>query len=374
MMGVRPFTLQAKAGEARAGTLETGHGAVETPTFMPVGTRASVKCVSSEDLKELGAQIILGNTYHLYLRPGEELIERIAGGLHRFMSWPHPILTDSGGYQIYSLANTCKLSEKGALFQSHLDGSSHLITPEKSMEIQKKLGSDIVMAFDECPSLPNSKEALRESMNLTIKWALRCRKVPLREYQLLFGIVQGGLHLDLRVECLQRLEELNFAGLAIGGLSVGEKNEEMVEFCRDFIPLMPAHKPRYLMGVGSPLDILTAIKNGVDMFDCVLPTRNARNGQVFTRHGPFNIKKERFKEDLRPLDPHCQCRVCKNYSRAYLNHLHRTGEYLAGQLITYHNLFFYLHLTRKARQAILQGAFDEFYSSVYKSYSSCEWR
>ena len=367
------FKLEAQDGEARAGIIKTEHGVIETPIFMPVGTRASVKTMSSQDLEEIGAQIILGNTYHLYLRPGHELIERVGDSLHGFMNWKRPILTDSGGFQVFSLSDLNKVTEEGVLFQSHIDGSKHMIGPEKSMEIQKALGPDIVMAFDECPALPATKDELRTSMELTLRWAKRCHQYKLRDYQNLFCIIQGGLHKDLRTECMERLEEMGFPGLALGGLSVGEKNEEMVEFCRDFCPTMPMDKPRYLMGVGKPLDVLTGIKNGLDMFDCVLPTRNARNGQVLTSKGPLNIKKERFKEDKLPLDPSCSCRTCKNYSRSYVRHLFTVGEYLAGQLITFHNLHFYLQMVKDARKAIIAGKFDEYYQEFYKSYTSDEF-
>ncbi len=369
------FQLERQTGEARAGRLSTAHGVIETPVFMPVGTRATVKCMSSQDLQDLDAQIILGNAYHLYLQPGVELIERVAQGLHRFMSWERPILTDSGGFQIFSLNQFNRRTEEGVLFQDHLSGDRHLITPEKSMHIQKALGSDIVMAFDECPSLPAPKETLRESMHLTVRWAKRCLDVPLKEHQHLFAIVQGGLEWDLRRECLESLLSLkgHFAGFALGGLSVGEKSEEMREFCQKFVPIMPKAMPRYLMGVGTPLDILNAIKSGIDMFDCVLPTRNARNGQFFTRRGTLSIKKQRFREDPLPPDPDCHCRTCQTYSRAYIAHLYRSGEYLAGQLITYHNLHFYLRLLKEARRNILEGTFDDFYSNTYKVYTSQEW-
>lgn len=367
------FKFEAKSGQARAGVVHTAHGDIPTPIFMPVGTRASVKCLWQEDLIECDAKIILGNTYHLYLRPGHELIER-RGGLHGFMNWKRPILTDSGGFQVFSLSDINKLTEEGVVFKSHLDGSSHLITPEKSMEIQRALGSDIVMAFDECPALPATKDRLRESMELTLRWARRCKETPLKEHQHLFGIVQGGLHIDLRAECLERLQEIDFPGYALGGLSVGEKNEEMVNFLNDFAPVMPEHKPRYLMGVGKPLDILNAIRAGIDMFDCVLPTRNARNGQFLTTHGPLNIKSERFKEDELPPDPECSCRVCANYSRSYIRHLYSTGEYLAGQMISFHNIHFYLKMTRDAREAIQQDQFDEYYAKFYNNYTSNHWK
>lgn len=366
------FKLEATSGKARAGVIETAHGQIPTPIFMPVGTRASVKTMLQADLEEVGAKIILGNTYHLLLRPGHELIDRL-GGLHGFMNWPHPILTDSGGYQVFSLSSMNKLSEEGVEFQSHLDGTRYMISPEKSMEIQRGLGSDIVMAFDECPALPATRESLKKSMDLTLRWAKRCQSVELKSHQNLFGIIQGGLELDLRKECLERLEEMDFPGLAIGGLSVGEKNEQMRELLESFVYQMPSQKPRYLMGVGKPLDVLHGIKEGLDMFDCVLPTRNARNGQFLTKRGPLNIKRERFKEDTLPPDPDCSCKVCQRYSRAYIRHLFTVGEYSAGQMITFHNLHFYLEMTSGAREAILKDRFDEYYELFYNRYHSNEW-
>jgi len=362
------FNLEHEDKKARTGTITTAHGKIQTPIFMPVGTRASVKGLTQDDLTSLGAQIILGNTYHLYLRPGHELIESTSGDLHNFMSWDKPILTDSGGFQVFSLSALNKRSEKGVEFQSHIDGSRHMISPEKSMEIQKALGSDIVMVFDECPALPATRDSLRESMELTLRWAKRCKEYPLRESQNLFGIIQGGLELDLRKECLERLNELDFPGLAIGGLSVGEKNEQMVQLLRDFAHLMPKHKPRYLMGVGKPMDILNAIKEGIDMFDCVLPTRNARNGQVLTHAGQLNIKNEKFKADTSPLDAECSCMVCQKYSRHYIRHLINVGEYLGGQLLSYHNLAFYMQLVQGARKAIEEQRFDDYYDQFYKNY------
>lgn len=366
------FKLEAKSKNARAGTITTAHGEIKTPIFMPVGTRASVKGMTQEDLETMNAQIILGNTYHLYLKPGHELIEKM-GGLHKFMTWEKPILTDSGGFQVFSLSSLNKITEEGVTFQSHIDGSRHLLSPEKSMEIQKALGSDIVMIFDECPKLPATKETLRTSMELTLRWAKRCRDYKLQDHQNLFAIIQGGLHIDLRTECMERMIEMDFPGFALGGLSVGEKNEEMVEFCHNFVPTMPENKPRYLMGVGKPLDILNGIRAGLDMFDCVLPTRNARNGQFLTTHGPLNIKKQRFIEDPLPPDPNCDCKVCTRYSRSYIRHLYNVGEYLAGQLITYHNLHFYLRMTEKARDAILKDQFDDYYQEFYKNYTSNMW-
>lgn len=367
------YQLQAQSGQARAGEITTEHGNIKTPIFMPVGTRATVKSLWQEDLESLEAQIILGNTYHLFLRPGHELIEKM-GGLHKWMSWHRPILTDSGGFQVFSLSDLNKVSEEGVRFQSHIDGSYHMLSPEKSMEIQKALGSDIVMIFDECPKLPASKERLRESMELTLRWAKRCRDYKLQDHQKLFSIIQGGLHQDLREECMQRLIELDFPGYALGGLSVGEKNEEMVSFLNAFSPKMPKDKPRYLMGVGKPLDILNGVRAGIDMFDCVLPTRNARNGQFLTTHGPLNVKKERFKEDNLPPDPDCKCRVCKRYSRSYIRHLFNVGEYLAGQLISYHNIHFYLRMMEGARDSIFEDKFDEYYKEFYKNYTSEMWK
>jgi queuine tRNA-ribosyltransferase len=367
------YKLTAKSAKARAGVITTAHGEIKTPIFMPVGTRASVKTMWQEDLYEMNAQIILGNTYHLYLRPGHELIEKVGGGLHGFMKWDRAILTDSGGYQVFSLSCMNKVTEEGVTFQSHLDGSRHLISPEKSMEIQRALGSDIVMNFDECPALPATKERLRESMELTLRWAQRCRNYQLKDHQNLFGIIQGGLHLDLRTECMERLKEMNFEGFALGGLSVGEKNDEMVQFLDNFVHTMPEDKPRYLMGVGKPLDVLNGIRAGIDMFDCVLPTRNARNGQFLTKYGALNIKKERFKEDQLPPDPECSCKVCRKYSRAYIRHLFTVGEYLAGNMITYHNLHFYLEMTSSAREAIIADKFDEFYTKFYNNYQSNLW-
>jgi queuine tRNA-ribosyltransferase len=363
------FTLEATSSKARAGVLKTAHGEIQTPIFMPVGTRASVKAITCEDLEEIKAQVILGNTYHLYLRPGHELIEKM-GGLHKFMSWDGPILTDSGGFQVFSLSGLNKVTNEGVWFRSHIDGSKHFIGPKESMEIQKSLGSDIVMCFDECPALPSTREKLQLSLDKTHAWAKICREFELNSDQLLFGIVQGGLELDLRMDCLERLQELDFPGYAIGGLSVGEKNEQMRELLKDFTFRMPVHKPRYLMGVGKPLDILHAISEGVDMFDCVLPTRNARNGQILTSKGPMNIKNQRYVDDDRPADLDCECRVCRRYSRAYLRHLVTVGEYTGAQLISFHNLHFYLDMVTKARNAILADKFDEFYSKFYKCYTS----
>lgn len=369
------YVLEQTDGKARAGSFQTGHGVVQTPIFMPVGTRGTVKSLTQQHLLELGAPIILGNTYHLYLRPGSDLIERVAGGLHQFMSWPKAILTDSGGYQVFSLSKLNKVTEEGVVFRSHIDGSRHLLSPEKSMQIQRELGSDIVMAFDECPELPASRERIRTSMELTLRWAQRCLNVELKSHQHLFAIVQGGLEPDLRLECIQRMEEMRgphhsngFPGFALGGLSVGEKNDQMVELLNEVAHQLPIHRPRYLMGVGKPMDILRAIAAGIDMFDCVLPTRNARNGQAFTWNGAVNIKNLAYAEDSGPLDSKCSCQVCQNYSRAYLRHLVSVGEYLGGILLTYHNIAFFLDLTRQARQAIVEKRFREFFNQVALAY------
>jgi len=362
------FNLEATSGKARACTLKTAHGEIQTPIFMPVGTRATVKTMTNWDLDKIGAQIILGNTYHLYLRPGHKLIEKL-GGLHQFMNYQKPILTDSGGFQVFSLSDLNKVTETGVHFKSHLDGSKHFIGPNESMEIQKALGSDIVMVFDECPSLPSTKEKLQAAVDKTLSWAKICKDYKLQDHQHLFGIIQGGLDFDMRTKCMNELEKMDFPGLAIGGLSVGEKNQEMKDFLEDFVFTMPSTKPRYLMGVGTPLDILDGIKSGLDMFDCVLPTRNARNGQVLTHKGPINIKNEKFKDDSSSLDELCDCNVCQNHSKAYLRHLYSVGEYLSGQLISYHNLYFYLKMVKEARAAILKDSFDEYYQSFYNTYT-----
>ena len=364
------FTLIKTHKEARAGLIHTAHGEIPTPVFAPIGTCGAVKSLEQEALESLDVNLLLANTWHLYLRPGHELIEQSFGGLHGFMSWSRPLLTDSGGFQVYSLKGLLdKVSEDGVVLKSHWDGSSHHLTPEKSMEIQRALGADIVMAFDYCTGWPGDKSKFACDMELSLAWAERSRRVALRDYQNFFAIVQGGLYLDLRVECLERLKELNPEGFALGGLSVGEKDEQMEELCRSFVPRLPKNKPRYLMGVGTPLNILTAIKAGVDIFDCVIPTRNGRNGQVFTRNGPFNIKKECFKEDTNPLEEGCHCSVCRRYSRSYLRHLFKGGESLSGRLITMHNIHFYLRLMEKVRKTIQDGTFDDFYCRFYNQYT-----
>ncbi len=352
------FALQAQDGKARAGKIETPRGSIHTPIFMPVGTLGTVKAMTPEELKEIGAEIILGNTYHLHLRPSDSLIAKL-GGLHRFMNWDRPILTDSGGFQVFSLAKLHKRSEEGVRFQSHLDGSSFWLTPEISIGIQENLGSDIMMVFDECPELPASREKLQESLELTTRWARRCKEARKTD-QALFGIVQGGGELDLRRQSLEQMTEIGFDGYALGGLSVGESKEEMYYVLDHVAHEMPAATPRYLMGVGEPEDLLAGIESGIDMFDCVMPTRNARNGNLFTSEGKVTIKQAKYREDERPLDPNCNCNTCQHYSRAYLRHLYQCNEILAMRLNTLHNLHFYLQLMRDSRDAILAGNFSAF--------------
>jgi queuine tRNA-ribosyltransferase len=346
---------------ARAGLLRTPHGVVETPVFMPVGTRATVKTLNQQDLAELDAAIILGNAYHLYLRPGHELIAR-AGGLHGFMNWPRALLTDSGGFQVFSLTGLTRIVEEGVHFQSHIDGSRHLFTPEKVMEIEHALGADIIMAFDECTPFPCTPDYARASMERTQRWAERC-VVRHNELSLggssaaLFGIVQGSVFPEMREWSARSLAALDLPGYALGGLGVGEPREEMLRTIAATLPHLPAVKPRYLMGVGLPHDLVEGVSAGIDMFDCVIPTRNARNGTLFTRRGRLRIKNAAFAEDLGAIDPDCDCRTCSNYHRAYLRHLFHTKEILGLQLATFHNLSFYLGLMRSARQAIIDGEF-----------------
>jgi queuine tRNA-ribosyltransferase len=354
MQNIGSFTVEATDGNARASTLSTYHGDIQTPIFMPVGTKATVKAMSSHELEDIGSQVILGNTYHLHLRPGEELIEEM-GGLHKFMSWKKPILTDSGGFQVFSLSALNKITEEGVAFRSHLDGSKLFISPEKSMEIQMALGSDIIMAFDECLKYPATDKQIEDSIALTYRWLKRCKERMNRKESLLFGIVQGGLSLKYRLQSLEQVASLDLPGYALGGFSIGEPPEMMHALLPDVAPKMPANKPRYLMGVGTPTDLIIAIDAGIDMFDCVMPTRNARNGTIFTWAGKVSIKRLQYAKDSRPLDENCACYTCKNYSRAYLRHLFMSDEILGARLNTYHNLFFYLDLTRKAREAIKNG-------------------
>lgn len=353
------FQVEGRDGHARATRLKTPHGEIQTPVFMPVGTKATVKGMLPEELKSLGAQIVLGNTYHLHLRPGEQTIEKL-GGLHKFMNWSGPILTDSGGFQVFSLTGLRKLTEAGVSFRSHLDGATHFLSPETSMQIQMALGSDIIMAFDECPPYPCSREQMESSMALTIRWLERSKAAMTREKSMLFGIVQGGVHLDLRMRSLEATLKFDLPGYALGGFSVGEPIHLMHELLPSVAPQMPEDRPRYLMGVGTPWDLLIAIDSGVDMFDCVMPTRVARNGTLFVSDGKLSIKRTEFKEDPSPLDPECSCYTCQNYSRAYLRHLFLAAEMISGRLHTIHNLHFYLKLMAGAREAILAGRWREF--------------
>jgi queuine tRNA-ribosyltransferase len=350
--------VAALSGHARAGTLVTPHGTVDTPAFMPVGTAAAVKAVTGRDLTDAGASIILANTYHLMLRPGDPLIAEL-GGLHGFTGWTGPWLTDSGGYQVFSLAKLRRLTEEGVRFQSHLDGSAHLLTPERSMEVQMNLGADIAMAFDECPPYPAPREAVEEATARTTRWARRSRDAHTRPDQWLFGIVQGGVHADLRARSTEEITALGFPGYAIGGLSVGEPKDDMVRVLEGLDPILPADRPRYLMGVGTPEDLVHGVARGIDLFDCVLPTRNARNGQLFTSRGKVSIRNARYRADAAPPDPDCACYTCRTASRAYLRHLHMAGEMSAATLMTIHNLSFYLDTLRKLRQSIRLGRFEE---------------
>jgi len=352
------FVVTRRDGEARVGRLTTAHGAVETPAFMPVGTQGAVTAVDPGDLARCGAQIVLANTYHLFLRPGHDLI-RDLGGLHRFMSWPGPILTDSGGFQAFSMESLRSIDESGVTFRSHLDGSIRTLTPESSMAIQAALGSDVAMALDECPPLPAPREAVLAAVSRTTRWARRSRDaysgpgVP-------FGIVQGGTFEDLREKSAREIVALDFPGYAIGGVSVGEPPEAIGRIALVTARLLPRERPRYLMGVGRPEDLVEAVAAGVDLFDCVMPTRNARNGTLFTSEGKVNIKREEYKKDPRPLDPACVCETCRGYSRAYLRHLYVSKEILASRLNTIHNLAFYLGLMRTMREAVAGGSFARF--------------
>ena len=345
---------------ARAGKIITPHGEIPTPIFMPVGTKATVKAMLPESLKEIDAKIILGNTYHLYLRPGDEIVKK-AGGLHRFMNWDRPILTDSGGFQVFSLSNINDIKEEGVTFRSHIDGSRHFISPEKSIQIQNNLGSDIIMAFDECVPYGADERYTKESLEMTTRWAKRCKEAHKNtEQQSLFGIVQGGMYKHLRKESAAQLVDLDFPGYAIGGLSVGEPFDLMFDLLQYTTPLLPKNKPRYLMGVGSPDALLEGVQSGIDMFDCVLQTRMARNGTALTTRGRINLRNAKYREDFTPLDHECDCYVCRNYTRAYLRHLVISKEILSSMLISYHNLHFTINLMKNMRQAILEDRFTEF--------------
>jgi queuine tRNA-ribosyltransferase len=359
------FQLKAASGSARLGDIITRRGIVNTPAFMPVGTQATVKAMSPEELKDIGAEIILANTYHLYLRPGHETIRRL-GGIHTFMNWPGPVLTDSGGFQVFSLSDLRKITGEGVHFKSHLDGSMHYLDPALAVEIQHALGADILMAFDECTPYPSTREYTEKSLELTTKWARRCKEVHdeisagASEKPSLFGIVQGGMFRDLRERSTAEIVEIGFDGYAVGGLSVGEPKELMYEIINLMGPLLPEDKPKYLMGIGDLADMLEAVGAGFDMFDCVMPTRNARNGTLFTSQGRVSIKRTEYKDDSEPLDPECGCYTCRNYSRGYLRHLYLAREILSMRLNTIHNLYFYLEFFRKMREAIKEDRFGEF--------------
>jgi queuine tRNA-ribosyltransferase len=354
------FEVLARDGAARLGRLTTAHGVIGTPTFMPVGTAATVKAMTPDAVALTGAQIVLGNTYHLMLRPGAERIAAL-GGLHRFMNWPHAILTDSGGFQVMSLAALRKISEEGVAFSSHLDGSRHLLTPERSIEIQHLLGADITMAFDECTPFPAAREAVETSMELSLRWAERsCAAFVPRRGHGIFGIVQGGVHADLRQRSAARLTGIGFDGYAIGGLAIGEGQATTFAMVEATAPALPEDRPRYLMGVGKPADLVGAVSRGIDMFDCVLPTRSGRTGQAFTREGTLNLRNARHADDPAPLDRHCRCPACTGFSRAYLHHLTKAGEILASMLLTAHNLTYYGDLMRALREAIAERRLGEF--------------
>jgi queuine tRNA-ribosyltransferase len=352
------FTVDATDGKARCGVIRTPRGEVRTPAFMPVGTAGTVKAMLPESVRATGADILLGNTYHLMLRPTAERIARL-GGLHAFMNWDRPILTDSGGFQVMSLAELRKLTEDGVTFRSHIDGSKHMLSPERSMEIQRLLGSDIVMCFDECPALPADRARIEQSMRLSMRWAARSREAfGDRPGHALFGIQQGGLERDLREESAAALKAIGFDGYAVGGLAVGEGQAAMFGVLDHAPDMLPADKPRYLMGVGKPDDIVGAVARGIDMMDCVLPSRSGRTGQAFTRHGVVNIKNARHQDDPRPLDEACTCPACRSYSRAYLHHVFRAGEIIASMLLTWHNLHYYQDLMAGMREAIAEGRFS----------------
>ena len=351
----------------RLGKITTPHGEIQTPVFMPVGTQATVKALTPEEVAgQIRAEVILCNTYHLYLRPGHEVIQRL-GGLHRFMNWQRPVLTDSGGFQIYSLSALRKISDEGAVFQSHLDGSTHFLTPERAIEIQQALGADIIMCLDECISYPATLEEAAAAADRTTVWAGRCRESHRTEGQALFGIVQGGMHKALREKSACALQQIGFDGYALGGLSVGESTEMMLDIVEHAVPLLPENRPRYLMGVGKPADLVECVGRGIDMFDCVLPTRNARNGMLFTRNGNVIIKNARYQDDERPLDEQCACYTCRNYSRAYLRHLYMAKEILSYRLNTLHNLFYFTTLLEGLRDALREGTFAEFRHNFYRN-------
>jgi queuine tRNA-ribosyltransferase len=358
---------ECKRTGARVGKLHTPHGDIDTPIFMPVGTQATVKAVTPRDLKEIGAQIILANTYHLYMRPGHNIVAE-AGGLHKFMNWDRPILTDSGGFQVFSLADLRQIEDEGVHFKSHLDGSAHFIGPEKAMEIENALGADIIMAFDECTPYPCEYEQAKEAVDRTTNWAKRCKQAHGRDDQALFGIIQGNLYKDLRKKSAEEILSLDLPGYGIGGLSVGEPKPLMYDMLEYLVPMMPNNKPRYLMGVGSPDCLIEGVMRGVDMFDCVLPTRIARNGTVMTSQGKLVIRNATYERDFTPLDPECDCYACQNFTRAYIRHLIKAGEILGAILASIHNLRYLLHLMKQIRQSIMDDSLPEFYNEFIKKY------
>ena len=354
--------------KARRGRVTTPHGVIETPVFMPVGTAATVKAMRPEEIKEMGAEIVLSNTYHLYLRPGHEVV-KAAGGLHKFMNWDRPILTDSGGFQVFSLGAMRKIREEGVEFRSHIDGSRHMLSPEKSMEIQNALGSDIIMAFDECAPYPADRKYVKDSLERTTRWLKRCKEYHKdTERQSLFGIMQGGMYKDLRRESAEQIVELDLPGYAIGGLRVGEPKEIMYDVMDECVDYLPKEKPRYLMGVGSPDCLFEGVERGIDMFDCVLPTRIARHGMAMTSQGRVNIKNARYERDFTPLDPECDCYTCRNYSKAYLRHLFKADEILSSMLMTNHNLHFLVKTMQNIRKSIEEDRFLEYKKEFYDSY------
>ena len=357
------FNVSATSGFARRGELDFPRGKVQTPAFMPVGTNGTVKALEVENLEETGSEIILGNTYHLMLRPGDELVKNL-GGLHKFTNWDKPILTDSGGFQVWSLGDLAKITEEGVSFQSPYDGKKCFMSPEDSMQIQENLGSDIVMVLDECTPYPSEHQQAKTSMELSLRWAKRSRDAH-KSDSALFGIVQGGMHEDLRINSLKGLEEIGFDGIAVGGLSVGEPKEDKTRILKHLAPHLPTSKPHYLMGVGKPEDIVEAVFYGIDMFDCVLPTRNARNGQLITSYGVLNIRNAPSKNSDEPIDPNCDCKVCKNYSQAYLNHLDKTNEMLGSILNSFHNIYYYQSLMNEIRLSIESDSFAKFIKDFY---------
>jgi queuine tRNA-ribosyltransferase len=368
---MKHFTLIKTSNSARAGELTTAHGVVPTPVFMPVGSQATVKTLTPEDVKGIGYNMLLSNTYHLYLRPGIDIVEKM-GGLHRFMGWDGSILTDSGGYQVFSLSGFRKMTDEGIKFRSHIDGSEHFLTPELAVKYQEALGSDVMMVLDECAAYSDSKGKLAKAMERTHRWAERCLNAHHPNEQLLFAIVQGGVFEDLRQESAETLKKLDFPGYAIGGLSVGEPKDIMLETLGKTTPFLPEDKPRYLMGVGSPEDIVEGVARGVDMFDCALPTRVARNGALFTMKGRINIRRAAYSEQQGPVDPECDCYTCRTFSAAYLSHLFRSEELLALRLATVHNLRFMYNLVKNVRQSILDGAFEEYRRSFLANYKTTD--